>query len=298
LLTTNGYKVLMKHEEYKEMLALYSLGALDETEKSTLDEHLATCAECRAELVQWEETASALAYMAEPAEPSTALRTRILENVGQLARQPATLKAVDLNSSSTGEGPNVADERAAQDSNVVQMPSRSWSSPEKLLAIAASLAFVALLTSLLVVWSRNKALQAEVARLSRTLYETQDKLARVEQDSEILNAPTLAMANLKGTEVAQNAQGKLMYDQKTGRAILTASNLPPAPAGKAYQLWYIAGNRALPGGVFTTDATGRATLRDQLPPEARDANAFAVTLEPASGVKAPTGEKYLLTPAT
>lgn len=287
----------MNHEEYKEMLALYSLGALDETEERALEEHLATCAECRAELGQWRDTASALAYAAEPAEPSEELRARILENVRQMARQPATLKLA-VSSSRIGEGPNAADEPASQPSNVVEMTRRSWSSQEKLLAFAASLAFFALLASLFIVWSRNKALQAEVTRLTRNLYETQDKLARLEQDNEILNAPTLAVATLKGTDVAQKAQAKLMYDRKTGRAILTASDLPPAPAGKAYQLWYIAGNRALPGGVFTTDATGRGTLRDQLPPEAREATAFAVTLEPASGVKAPTGEKYLLTPAS
>ena len=176
------------------------------------------------------------------------------------------------------------------------MPVRSWNLQQKIFAIAASLAFVALLASLFVVWSRNQSLQAEVVRLSRGLDEAQDKLARLEQDSEILNAPTLAIATLKGTAMAQKAQGKLMYDQKTGRAIFTASNMPPAPAGKAYQLWYLTGNRALRGGVFSIDASGRATMRDQLPPEAREATAFAVTLEPETGVDAPTGEKYLLTP--
>lgn len=286
----------MNHEEYKELLALDSLGALDEAEERALTGHLATCAECRAELDQWRDTASALAYAAEPAEPSAGLRARILENVRQLSRQPPTLKlAVPGMSGDRSEG---ADETVSPVSNVVEMPRRSWSSQEKLLAFAASLAFFALLTSLFVIWSRNKALQAEVTQLTRDLYNTQDKLARVEKDTEILNAPTLAMATLKGTDVAQKAQAKLMYDQKTGRAILTASDLPPAPAGKAYQLWYISGNRALPGGLFTTDASGRGTLRDQLPPEARDATVFAVTLEPASGVKAPTGEKYLLTPTS
>jgi anti-sigma-K factor RskA len=74
--------------------------------------------------------------------------------------------------------------------------------------------------------------------------------------------------------------------------------MPPPPAGKAYQLWYLSGNRAMPGAVFNIDASGRAMMHDQLPPEARDATAFAVTLEPASGVNAPTGEKYLLSPAS
>ncbi len=287
----------MSHEHYKEMLPLYSLGTLEEAEERALTAHLTTCGECRAELDEWCDTASALAHAAGPAEPSPELRSRILENVRSLNAQPASGK-VGVRGSRTAEGLNPAAESASADSNVVHMPVRSWNFQQRVLAVAASLAFVALLTSLFVVWSRNQALQAEVARLSRGFDEAQGKLARLEQDSEILNAPTLAVATLKGTAMAQKAQGKLMYDQKTGRAIFTASNMPPAPAGKAYQLWYITGNRAMRGAVFSVDPSGRATMRDQLPAEARDATAFAVTLEPAPGVDAPTGEKYLVSPAS
>jgi anti-sigma-K factor RskA len=285
----------MSHEHYKEMLPLYSLGTLEEAEERALTEHLTTCVECRAELDEWCDTASALAHAAGPAEPSPELRSRILEDVRSLNAQPAT---VGVRSSRTRETQNPSAESASADSNVMHMPVRSSNFRQQVLAVAASLAFVALLASLFVVWSRNQALQVEVARLSRGLDEAQDKLARLEQDSEILNAPTLAVATLKGTAMAQKAQGKLMYDQKTGRAIFTASNMPPAPAGKAYQLWYITGNRAMRGAVFSVDASGRATMRDQLPAEARDATAFAVTLEPAPGVDAPTGEKYLVSAAS
>lgn len=279
------------------MLPLYSLGVLEEAEARSLNDHLTECTECRRELDQWRDTASALAYAAEPAVPSPDLRSRILDNVRSSNAQLANTKP-GKRSSGAGENPNPATEPASRGSNVVQMPVRSWNFEQKTLAIAASLAFVALLASLFVVWSRNQALQTEVVRLSRGLDEAHDKLARLEEDSEILNSPALAIATLKGTNMAQQAQGKLMFDPKTGRAIFTAANMPPAPAGKAYQLWYITGNKALPGGVFGIDASGRGTLRDQLPPEAREATTFAVTLEPADGVEAPTGDKYLLTPAS
>lgn len=281
----------MNHEDYKEMLPLYSLGAVEKDEARALNEHLATCAECHAEIDQWRDTTSALAYAAEPAEPSPELRSRILADVRALKAQAATKK----HSHAANESHQL---KSGPSSNVVRMPARSWSSQQKVLAIAASIAFVALLASLYVVWTRNRELQADVARLSRGLDETREKLARLEQDGEILNAPTMAMATLKGTEMAQQAQGKLMYDKKTGRAIFMASNMPQAPAGKAYQLWYIAGTHVMPGAVFSTDASGRASMRDQLPPEALDATVFAVTLEPASGVNAPTGQKYLLGPAS
>ena len=87
----------------------------------------------------------------------------------------------------------------------------------------------------------------------------------------------------------------LAYD-KNGRAILMAKGLPPPPAGKAYQLWFIAGGKPMPGKVFTTDASGAGTLKDQIPPQARNAAVFAITLEPEDGVQSPTGQIYLSQP--
>lgn len=49
----------------------------------------------------------------------------------------------------------------------------------------------------------------------------------------------------------------------------------------------------MPGKVFSTDDSGAGTLKDQIPPEARSAAVFAITLEPENGVQSPTGEMYL-----
>jgi hypothetical protein len=76
--------------------------------------------------------------------------------------------------------------------------------------------------------------------------------------------------------------------------MLTAADLPPAPAGKAYQLWFIAeGKPPMPGSVFQPDARGHAEMHENIPPEGRTAAVFAVTLEPEGGTSAPTGEMYL-----
>jgi anti-sigma-K factor RskA len=101
------------------------------------------------------------------------------------------------------------------------------------------------------------------------------------------------MAKLSGTNVAPGAHAMLAYD-KTGHAMLMAKGLPSAPAGMAYQLWYIKDNKKMPGKVFTLDAAGNGTLEDQIPAVARDAAVFAVTLEPMGGVQVPTGSIYLL----
>jgi anti-sigma-K factor RskA len=76
--------------------------------------------------------------------------------------------------------------------------------------------------------------------------------------------------------------------------VLLANGLPPAPAGKEYQLWFIVGSNApMPGKTFAPDDAGHGRLRDQVPQHALDSAVFAITLEPAGGSPAPTSQIYL-----
>ena len=61
-----------------DLTAPYALDALEPEEARVYEEHLAGCAQCREELAALQETAGALAYGAEPAQPPAALRERIL----------------------------------------------------------------------------------------------------------------------------------------------------------------------------------------------------------------------------
>lgn len=168
-------------------------------------------------------------------------------------------------------------------------------------AIAASLAFVTLVGSLVMLWNRNTRMEREMARVTEQLEQARvelasqrQTLAREREARELISAPDARIMTLAGTEIATRARAKFVYDRNSGRAMLMADDLPTAPAGKAYQLWFIAeGKPPMPGHVFNTDATGHAEMRDQLPAEALGATTFAVTLEPSSGVNAPTGPMYL-----
>jgi anti-sigma-K factor RskA len=278
------------------MLPLHALGALEAEDARALEDHLTECAACRRELDEWRETTSMLAYSAGTVEPSAQLRVRILESVREIP-QSSSLRTPprDGNSESTSAPSSVV--------SITQSPRRMFSPAWKTGAIAASVACAALLISLFVLLNRNSAMKTEIARLSNRLNQIQGELARereskeliatrARQDMEMLAASSVT--TLKGTDVAPGAHARLALDPNTGRAMLLAYNLPPAPAGKAYQLWFIAGNKPLPGTVFTPDANGHAEVRDQAPAEGRDAAIFAVTLEPSGGVSAPTGDKYLL----
>ena len=167
-------------------------------------------------------------------------------------------------------------------------------------SLAASLAVAAFLITLGVIWQRNTRLQIELARLSETVNQTQQELARTRAERELLAAPEAHNATLAGTKVAERARARLTFDAQTGRAMLLAADLPPAPAGKAYQLWFIAaGKPPMPGSVFQPDARGHAEMHEIIPPEGRAAAiVYAITLEPAGGVSAPTGEIYLKSSAS
>ena len=249
---------------------------------------MATCAECRAELEQWRDVAAALALSAESAEPPAELRAGILEAVHGLARPSGTKR---------GEREGVSAEESTARSNVIPFSPTSRFSLSlalKFAVLAASIVFIALATSLLVLWRRDNAGRAEIARLTSRLNQAQEELAREREALGLLATPEARIIDLTGTDVARRAHARLAYDRRTGRAMLFAYDLPAAPQGKAYQLWFIAGGHPLPGHVFTTDATGRAVMQDQVPVEGRNATLFAVTLEPEKGVSAPTGDKYLL----
>lgn len=287
------------------MLAAQALDALDAAETRDLMAHLAECAECQRELDSWRDLTAALAYAAPVVEPSAGLRSRILESIhaeGQKISR-AVSKSDDGKVKSTGV------ESSQIESNVVPLvkPARRLGLiVSRPLALAASLAFVALVISLIVLWNRYSTAQQEMGRLSARLNQAQEEisreretLAREREALELIAAPSARMATLAGTEAATNARAKFVFDRNTGRAILMADNLPQAPAGKAYQLWFIIdGKSPMPGQVFTPDASGHAEMRDQVPAEARNATIFAVTLEPSNGVPAPTGPKILLSAAS
>jgi anti-sigma-K factor RskA len=150
-----------------------------------------------------------------------------------------------------------------------------WTSFGSLGAIAAIVLFIALIVGIVVLWQQNRMLRQE------------------NQFVKLLTEPGSRLAELKGTDQAAGASAKLAYD-KTGRALLLANGLPPAPSGKEYQLWFIVGsNPPLPGKSFAPDDAGRGTLRDQVPEQALDSAVFAVTLEPVGGSTAPTSQIYL-----
>jgi anti-sigma-K factor RskA len=81
--------------------------------------------------------------------------------------------------------------------------------------------------------------------------------------------------------------------------VFTASNLPVLPPDRVYQLWVVTAEAPVSAGLLQPDAAGAVSIVAETPLDIGTPIAMAVTVEPAGGVPAPTGEKYLIgVPAT
>jgi anti-sigma-K factor RskA len=93
---------------------------------------------------------------------------------------------------------------------------------------------------------------------------------------------------------AKPPQGKVFVHPDRG-VLLLASNLPPAPAGKIYEMWVIpAGGNPVPAGLFQTESNGTAVHLQKGPVNVGSTAAVAVTLESAGGAAQPTSQILIL----
>ncbi len=267
----------MEHQAYEELLTLQALDALDAADQRQLEQHLETCAACRTELAELRGVAGLLAHASTPAEPSAAVRARILDEVHKEKQQTISSTVVPF---------------------TARPAASAWAN---LLRLAAAIAFVAMLIGIVVLWRRDVSSRGEIARLSQQfkqqneeLARNQEALARQREAIAFMNAPGMKKMELAGTQAAQSARAMFVYDQETGRALIMTAGLPAAPAGMAYEVWFIPkGHAPMPGQTFTVDNAGHAMMMDQMPSEAMDGATIAITLEPKSGSASPTGAIYL-----
>jgi anti-sigma-K factor RskA len=72
----------LSHQELRELVSIYALGATDAEESTMVESHLEGCAECRADLQEATEATALLALSAPPVEPPTHLRDAIVRAAG------------------------------------------------------------------------------------------------------------------------------------------------------------------------------------------------------------------------
>jgi hypothetical protein len=123
----------------------------------------------------------------------------------------------------------------------------------------------------------------------RQIAEARATALRAQIVSNVLAAPDLVRFSLGSPGVTSRAFAQVLWSRSRGM-VVSASRLPPAPDGSAYQVWLLSEGAATSAGTLTPDEAGRATLSlDTLPNLPPVVTGIIVTTEPAAGSAAPSG---------
>jgi len=139
--------------------------------------------------------------------------------------------------------------------------------------------------------------EREFAReLTAARQQTRDQaveLIRLNEAFAILSGPDTTEASF-GQGQPQPPKGKVFVNPSQG-VLLVASNLPPASAGKTYEMWIIPkGRMPVPAGLFQSSMDGTALHVQRGPVDVNATSAVAVTLENEGGAPQPTSQPLIV----
>jgi anti-sigma-K factor RskA len=246
----------VSHEPYETLAAVYVVGALDGDDLAQFEAHLPDCAICQAAVRDAQDVLARAVLTAPPQVPPPDVRHALVRRVA-------------------GASP---------------IPRRTWL-PWALGTVAAAIAAAAFTGAFVAARYEGRLGQmaretaAVKERMARNEAALREQVALYRGAVELLRDPATRVVELRGQGPAPSASGRMIWNDAAGGQLFVAG-LPPAPPGKTYELWTIAGPAPKPAGLFNVDQDGRAVHR--VPAES-DVKVFAVTLEPEGGVPAPTG---------
>lgn len=263
----------MTHEELRDLLPAFALGALDENERREVADHVSDCAECTAELTALERVVDGIGLDAAPVTPPPSLRNRVLSRI--------------------------ENERAGRVSSMSRMPALQPKSARppwaQGLALAASVAIA--VGASLYAWTLRtevETLRQDVVATSEEASKLRGELANLRRNwvevtraMDVLRAPDMLKVDLKGQPTLPTGTGRAFWSRSAG-LMFTAEGLPALPSDKVYQLWIIKGTVASPSVTFVPDRGGAASVTAIVASGAEAPDAFGVTIEPTGGSASPT----------
>ena len=257
----------LTHDDAVELAAPYVLGALEPDEEAAVREHLRTCPESHAEFEELGSVVPALAEAVEPAEPSPALKSRILAAAAAERTGPAPVVSAPVVAAPVVAAPAVAEAPIPIDSGRRGPSPVSW-----FLVAAAGIAVVALVAVNLLT----------LGRLNASEQYARDVAAVLETGSQ----PGAVTAVLAPTE--SGGPRGLAAVGPDGTVTMALQDLDPTSGSEVYEGWAIVGDAApVPLGGFTVGDGGTGRL-DGTGVPAEPGVTLAVTREPGPGAQTPT----------
>jgi anti-sigma-K factor RskA len=248
----------LSRDELLALAASYAVGACSPQEAAAIEAAMATDREIAAEVAAYRETAGALADAVPRLTPSASIKQELLERV-QRERRP-------------------------------RLVARGTVSRPFLALLAASVIIAAALAV------QNSQLRTQLAAREASEHATEVRLAAREKTLNALLEAENELTIVHLTSTADAGPGvQFFWNQRQRLAVLHAFRLPPAAAGRAYELWIIKDGKPIPAGVFNSEEGGHALVQDiTLPATAAGVQLVAITEEPAGGSPQPTSKPFLV----
>jgi anti-sigma-K factor RskA len=233
----------------------FALNALDPADETAFEAHLAVSEDARDEVTELSDTAVLLGKAVAPIAPPASLKASIM---AQLDATPQDSVAPSLTAlPAAASRPGSAAARAER---------RWYTSPMATLAGAA--AVVALIVGGNVL----------VGSFNPGVHQVQgDQLAAI----------TAAVdSHRRAAQITGGGSATLVWSNEMGRSALIVDGLPPLPADKTYELWYIDSAGERPAGTLSVADAG--STWQVLDGAMKVGDTVGVTVEPAGGSPAPT----------
>jgi len=252
-------------------LAAYAVDALEPAERLAVDDHLAHCSDCSAELAGHREALGALATVEAPPPEvwqgvAAAIGAPGLPDP-HTGRRVTAAHDESASSSPLHQGSDDGDDRVAPVTSLAGAARVRARRPSSLrwVAAAAVLVAVAGVAGLLGFALGNSSDDADIASLAQ-------------QAADQPNGVLATLADGQGRPVAR------VVADKDGAFMLLGA-LGDLPEGQAYQLWSVGGAEPVSLGMLGRDGTNTVAFR--LPPTISE---LAITVAPTSGDSTPNGE--------
>jgi anti-sigma-K factor RskA len=230
-----------------KLTGAYALDALDDLERARFERHLAECEDCRAEVGELRETAALLAETSATVPPPS-LRDSVLSGISQVRPLPPEVHAPSAPSTRTT-------------TRATTRRSRAWLP----LLVAAALVLVAGIgAAVLRPWEGDDVPQLTAAE-------------------QVLQAPDAEAVFL---DLGEAGRATVTRSKSQDKAVITTEDMVSAPEGKAYELWFIDGDRFTSAGLMP-DQPDQTVILDG---SAGGAAAVGITIEPDGGSTQPSSK--------
>ena len=278
-----------RHEPFDGLAALYAMGALSHDERTAFETHLEVCLECVEEVKSLLPVTHGLVHGAPLLEPPAALRARVLSLVSGANVAPE-LRDTPLGTLDAPELPAVFVEPPRRGSGAL-----FWLAAMLLIGAAGAGGWYV------------AELDRQMEGLRADLDVTTRRADLAEQDNEavraaaaereavlaIVTGPGVRQLDLTGQPLAPRASARALWNDASDM-VLVATGLPALPAGDIYQLWFVLPDAPVSAALVQPSPEGDATVRLEVPGAVTMPAVMAITIEPAGGAPAPTGDVYLL----